>query len=401
MTVIDRAHRIVLILMMTTIPAVVLVKVAIEVIRHDVLFPPGLQVFVVLVAVSAYQVATRQWQADWVIGGGGLAIATLGVLSYYGTATVVDLNSASVIVPTLGLISIAIGKQARFASGIALGVVTEYLVILSGIADGLRLDDLVQKALAIAVLFGFGGWILYQLRRDYEEQYASRDRFVATVSHELRTPLTALAGFAAALQDGTVDVATPEGAEVLALISGEAREAADIVDDLLVAFRSASGELSIDAEETDLSDAASKVIAAMAAGGAVGGKEITQATPSVLVLADSLRLRQIVRNLLTNAIRHGGAQIDVRIRRDDETGYVVVADNGSGFDPDEVDTLFEPYGRSRHTDTRNGSIGLGLTVSRQLARRMGGDLTADRVDGLTVFQLSLPVAPTPEPSRTP
>jgi signal transduction histidine kinase len=360
-----------------------------------------LQVFVVLVAVSAYQVATRQWQADWVIGGGGLAIATLGVLSYYGTATVVDLNSASVIVPTLGLISIAIGKQARFASGIALGVVTEYLVILSGIADGLRLDDLVQKALAIAVLFGFGGWILYQLRRDYEEQYASRDRFVATVSHELRTPLTALAGFAAALQDGTVDVATPEGAEVLALISGEAREAADIVDDLLVAFRSASGELSIDAEETDLSDAASKVIAAMAAGGAVGGKEITQATPSVLVLADSLRLRQIVRNLLTNAIRHGGAQIDVRIRRDDETGYVVVADNGSGFDPDEVDTLFEPYGRSRHTDTRNGSIGLGLTVSRQLARRMGGDLTADRVDGLTVFQLSLPVAPTPEPSRTP
>ncbi len=401
MTVIDRAHRIVLILMMTTIPAVVLVKVAIEVIRHDVLFPPGLQVFVVLVAVSAYQVATRQWQADWVIGGGGLAIATLGVLSYYGTATVVDLNSASVIVPTLGLISIAIGKQARFASGIALGVVTEYLAILSGIADGLRLDDLVQKALAIAVLFGFGGWILYQLRRDYEEQYASRDRFVATVSHELRTPLTALAGFAAALQDGTVDVATPEGAEVLALISGEAREAADIVDDLLVAFRSASGELSIDAEETDLSDAASKVIAAMAAGGAVGGKEITQATPSVLVLADSLRLRQIVRNLLTNAIRHGGAQIDVRIRRDDETGYVVVADNGSGFDPDEVDTLFEPYGRSRHTDTRNGSIGLGLTVSRQLARRMGGDLTADRVDGLTVFQLSLPVAPTPEPSRTP
>ena len=118
------------------------------------------------------------------------------------------------------------------------------------------------------------------------------------------------------------------------------------------------------------------------------------------VVSDPLRLRQIVRNLLTNAIRNGGDRISVRTYMTDDGGHIEVSDDGAGFEAEDAERIFAPYGRAKRTDLATGSIGLGLTVSRQLARLMGGDLVAMRQNGLTTFRLSLPLSDQVTPARS-
>jgi signal transduction histidine kinase len=393
MTVIDRAHKIVLILVVTTLPPIFLIDLIVEIIRRDVVTSSGWQIYAILFVVAAYQIANKIWQADWAIVGSGLGTAMLGALSHYGTATLVDLNFAIAIVPIVGLVAIAISRRAPVVSGFALGTATVALTTLGGLADNLELDSLMTRSATVATLFGCGGWLLYQLRRGYEDQYAARDRFVATVSHELRTPLTALSGFSEALADNTIEPGSAEAHEILELLSGQAREAADIVEDLLVVFRSTEGGVGVEVSDTTLQEALDTVVAATKAGRLPGGKSIEVDAIPIEVRVDPLRLRQIIRNLLTNAVRHGGDDIRIRAFVRAKTAVVEVTDNGPGFDDDEIEKLFQPYGRSRRTKPGTGSIGLGLTVSRQLARQMGGELNARRSDGITVFELRLPLAP--------
>jgi len=104
-----------------------------------------------------------------------------------------------------------------------------------------------------------------------------------------------------------------------------------------------------------------------------------------------VRVRQIVRNLCSNAQRYGGETVEVLIEVDDESGcHVLVRDNGAGIAPDEVKAVFEPFGRGSAGRLHEASVGLGLWLSRELARAMDGELTYRREDGWTVFDLRLP-----------
>jgi two-component system, OmpR family, sensor histidine kinase KdpD len=107
------------------------------------------------------------------------------------------------------------------------------------------------------------------------------------------------------------------------------------------------------------------------------------------VYADSGRVRQIVRNLLVNARRYGSAPIRVVVFGNGDEVIVEVRDHGDPIPADEVDRIFERYYRARQTPGVTASVGVGLTVSRELARLMGGDLTYHH-DGESVFTLSLP-----------
>jgi len=109
--------------------------------------------------------------------------------------------------------------------------------------------------------------------------------------------------------------------------------------------------------------------------------------------ADPYRIRQILRNLFTNAARYGGTEIIVKIADDERTTYVRVADNGLGVPTGQEETIFEPYSRAHESRGRPGSVGLGLSVSRTLARLMDGDLVYRREGDMSVFELSLPAAP--------
>ncbi|MGD2103432.1 MAG: ATP-binding protein, partial [Acidimicrobiia bacterium] len=95
----------------------------------------------------------------------------------------------------------------------------------------------------------------------------------------------------------------------------------------------------------------------------------------VRAVADPARVRQILRNLITNAVRHGGDRISVKVGESTSGAYVEVSDNGPGLPKTEWEKIFEPHYRYHLDPNQPGSAGLGLTVSRGLAEKMGGSLT--------------------------
>ncbi len=221
-----------------------------------------------------------------------------------------------------------------------------------------------------------------------EDHIRSKDEFLGAVSHELRTPLTSVLGFAAMLRESGLDLAEDERAEFLALITGEGEDMADIVNDLLVAASADSAELVVDSSPIDIAVDVHKVL-----------ENIPEVSTHVELsgepahaFADPVRVRQIVRNLLTNAGRYGGSHVEIDIAGCSDSVIVQVRDNGEGLPADEWETIFDPYQRSHHREGQPASVGLGLTVSRMLARRMDGDLTYRYEGDRSVFELVLPAA---------
>jgi signal transduction histidine kinase len=223
-------------------------------------------------------------------------------------------------------------------------------------------------------------------QRRLQELIESKDQFVASVSHELRTPLAAVIGFAEELRDHPDRFGAAEKDEFVALIADQAIDVSYIVEDLLVAARAHIGKVSIHPEPIGLESEFLRVCTL--AGSAA--RPVTVSPDATVVLADPRRLRQILRNLVTNADRYGGEEVSISASRRGEYVMLEVLDNGPGI-PDLLrERVFEPYETAHDSVGITGSVGLGLTVSRQLARLMGGDLTYDRVDGWTVFRLTLP-----------
>ena len=223
---------------------------------------------------------------------------------------------------------------------------------------------------------------LTDLRLTQEE----KDRFVAAVSHELRTPLTSVVGLARSLQESTESFSHGERDELLHLIVRESEEVAAIVEDLLVAARIDRDELAIAHEHLRLDEELCRVAE-------VCEVEIHPARiEPVAVLGDPVRIHQIIRNLITNADRYGGDIVTIDVYRDGERAVLAVCDDGPGVAKDKVDLIFTAFGKAHNDPSRTDSVGLGLTVSRNLARLMDGDVTYQRVEGWTCFQLQLPVA---------
>jgi signal transduction histidine kinase/EAL domain-containing protein (putative c-di-GMP-specific phosphodiesterase class I) len=225
-----------------------------------------------------------------------------------------------------------------------------------------------------------------------QELGRSKDEFLAAMSHELRTPLTAVVGFAEVLREGRHNFNAGERNELIELVADQAAETGQIVEDLLVAARADMGQLSMKPEDVDLRQEAEAVT--------VGWDRHQRARLTIRGTAhawvDPLRVRQILRNLLINALRHGGDRIEARIWEGTSTVTVEVADNGPGVSAAERERIFEPYHRVSEGDReRATSVGLGLTVARRLARLMDGDLTYRRGPGETVFELTLPAAAHP------
>ena len=120
---------------------------------------------------------------------------------------------------------------------------------------------------------------------------------------------------------------------------------------------------------------------------------------TVRALGDPGRVRQIIQNLLSNAASHGGTDIRISIQIDGATVSIRAGDNGNGVPPAQAEQIFEPYHRVHAASPTTASLGLGLSVSRTLARHMAGDLLYHRLDGITIFELQLPTAQPTEPSR--
>ncbi len=219
----------------------------------------------------------------------------------------------------------------------------------------------------------------------------SKDRLLASVSHEIRTPLTAIVGLSEEITAAGGSLSRQELDELNGIIAVQSRELAELVEDLLVASRADFGNLSIRLEDVDLRAQVDRVAKSLTESQRTDKLIETKGEPC-LVRADPLRVRQILRNLLTNAIKYGGEHIVLVVESLAESARLVVADDGPGIPLDEAELIFERYYRSSHSPTQPGSVGIGLAVSRQLAELMGGSLEYV-VDGTHHhFELRLPPA---------
>jgi signal transduction histidine kinase len=215
------------------------------------------------------------------------------------------------------------------------------------------------------------------------ELMRAKDQFIANVSHELRTPLTAVVGLTSELV-AEQTMGQEERVELLKLVSSQASEMANIVEDLLVAARSQMGTVAVQLQEVDL---------VVELRSTIDGLGITLDVPERVppqVIADPRRVRQILRNLLTNAIRYGGPHRRVVTGTLFDRVWLEVRDDGEGIPNDDAERIFEPYVTGNAGV--QGSVGLGLAVARQLAELMEGSLRYSRTGGESIFRLELPAA---------
>lgn len=243
-----------------------------------------------------------------------------------------------------------------------------------------------------------GGIAFYSLvARDVSEQrrlaqqleglVRAKDEFVASVSHELRTPLTAVVGLTEELRRSYPQFSEQERRELVDLIAEQSVEVAHIVEDLLVAARSDTGSIVLVPQLVELGEEVGAVLRAFPA---ATQERVTVEGGGVKAWADGRRLRQIVRNLVSNALRYGGDEIGVRVLEDEGWAVLEVSDSGPGLPESEWEAIFEPYRRAHEQPTQPASVGLGLTVSRRLARMMGGDITYQVRNARSVFTVTLP-----------
>lgn len=212
----------------------------------------------------------------------------------------------------------------------------------------------------------------------------AKDNLIAAVSHELRTPLTSISGFAEILEDD--ENLSPAQRDMVEVINGEAKELARMVEDFLVAAR--FDHAVADLETTDIE--VMRTIAPLLGAAEASGREVQIDPRSLWVKGEQDRIVHITRNLISNAVAHGGPQIRATIVRGDESSRLVIADNGPGIPLEANESLFEPFVNEGARALVTGSLGMGLAVARELAREMEGDLTLERtVDGWTCFSLTL------------
>lgn len=238
---------------------------------------------------------------------------------------------------------------------------------------------------------------LEEVGRNLRRLVESKDEFVGSVSHELRTPLTAVLGFAMELRDRYASFADEDRRYLITTIAGQAQEMSNLVEDLLVAARGDSSELIVDLGAIDLG---SEIEAVLALWPEISVRVDLRDLPA-LALGDSIRVRQIMRNLVGNSIRHGGPDIAIEVDDTAPDLVVRVRDNGAGIPAGEWEAVFEAYHTARREGHPPSSVGLGLTVSRTLARRMGGNLGYRYEDGHSIFELTLPRHPSVEATGRP
>jgi signal transduction histidine kinase len=218
-----------------------------------------------------------------------------------------------------------------------------------------------------------------------EQIIRAKDEFVASISHELRTPLTAVVGLTSELTSSSI---TPtERDELMGLASMQAEEMALIVEDLLVASRADVGTVAVSPTEIDLCAQVATAIHS------VGVNVTASCDKTHIAHADPGRVRQILRNLLTNVERYGGPNPRVVCGELQDRVWIELRDDGAGVPPQHADRIFRPYATAHAGVT--SSVGLGLAVARQLAELMNGTLTYRRDLDESVFRLELPATLSP------
>jgi signal transduction histidine kinase len=222
-----------------------------------------------------------------------------------------------------------------------------------------------------------------------------RSAFLAALSHELRTPLNAILGFTEVLLSEVDGPLRPEARENLEVVRASGRHLAELVDDILELSALESGELRLSRVEVDVHELAEEVVREAAI--AAQGKPLTVKLEggSAPAWADARRVRQILGNVVGNAVKFTSAGT-VRVRISSEQGCVLVdiADTGPGIAPDDQAAIFEEYQQSGDARSRRTGTGLGLAITRRLVKMHGGAILLESALGRgSRFRIVLPSRP--------
>jgi signal transduction histidine kinase len=227
------------------------------------------------------------------------------------------------------------------------------------------------------------------MQRQLARLDTARKQFIASASHELRTPIFSLGGFLELLEDEELDEETR--AQFLAQLRGQVERMRKLATELLDLSRLESGSLELRSEPTDVGELAREIAGEFtpALNAHDAELQVVAAPEPIEVDCDPERVAQVMRILLDNALVHtpAGTTIVVSAARADGHVTLEVADSGLGIRHQTMPHIFEPFFTS--ADGARGA-GLGLTIARELAERMNGELTVRSVPGSTAFKLTLP-----------
>jgi signal transduction histidine kinase len=236
---------------------------------------------------------------------------------------------------------------------------------------------------------------LIEARAAAEAANRSKVDFLATMSHELRTPLNAIDGYAQLLEMGVHGPVTPTQMGVIGRIRSSQQHLLTLINDILNYARIEAGAVTYHLADICVDDVLASCESLTAPQRRARGLELqAHCAEDLWVRVDRDRLEQIMLNLMTNAIKftEPGGRITITCVADRQDVRIAVADTGRGIPEDSLESIFEPFVQMKtsHGGSREG-VGLGLAISRDLARGMGGDLTAESTFGAgSVFTIRLP-----------
>ncbi len=240
---------------------------------------------------------------------------------------------------------------------------------------------------------------LERARSEAERANRAKSEFLSRMSHELRTPLNAILGFTELLLTDRREPPTAGQREALETVLGSARHLLGLIGEILDLARVEAGRLEVATVPLDPAPLLEECLRTLGPAARERSVALIAEPPEGRVpwaVGDPVRLRQILLNLLSNAVKYNReeGQVRVAVRREGDLVALSVADTGPGMEAGEAERIFEPFERLDADRKGIPGTGIGLSLSRKLARLMGGDLRVESTPGVgSRFTLLLPTAP--------
>jgi signal transduction histidine kinase/DNA-binding response OmpR family regulator len=237
---------------------------------------------------------------------------------------------------------------------------------------------------------------LIRAKEDAERASKFKDRFLSTMSHELRTPLNAVMGFSDLLADRRYGELNERQQRYVAHINTGGRHLLKLINDILDLSKIEAGRLEISSEDVSVESIFGEVVSALRPLAAKKAQTLSpSAEPGLAVHADAMRFKQVLMNLLGNAIKFTpeGGRIELAAQQVEREVQVKVRDNGPGIPLEEQKRIFEAFYRLRKSGEGAEGTGLGLAITESLVKLQGGSLGLESEPGSgSCFYFSLPIA---------